>query len=430
MIINLHKNLLIEKPGITYKEITKELSEKSGVGLTSIQRILAEYKSTKTVKSPKMTKVRIKLFDTIDDFHKTVIRKKVQTFWFNRELPTLQKVLSVVAEDKSLPTLKRSSMYKLLKELKFVFTRRKQNSVLRDRDDLIICRRNYLKDIRQYREEGRTIYYLDETWYNVGECEQKACFSGTIKSKRDAFQKELSTGVGNSTEKGKHLIMLHVASNKGFVEGGLLCLESNTNSIDYLHEMDGATFLEWFQKILPLLDENSIIVLDSAPYHCEKQIKYPTSTWKRSEIAQWLLSKNIDFDCSFVKAELIQMVKSHKKQHDRYVLDEIARSQNKTLLRLPPFHCELNPIQLAWSMVKSFVKSNNSTFKINDVKQLLIDGVNQITSEHWSSFEKSTIDEEHKFWDIDIIVDDMIDNMDTDNFAVGNSSSSSDNEDN
>lgn len=132
--------------------MTKELSEKSGIGLTSIQRILAEYNSTKTVKSPKMTKVRIKLFDTIDEYHKTTIRKKVQTFWFNRELPTLQKVVNIVAKDESLPTLKRSSMYKLLKELKFVFTRRKQNSVLRDRDDLIICRRNRYTAISRRRK--------------------------------------------------------------------------------------------------------------------------------------------------------------------------------------------------------------------------------------------------------------------------------------
>lgn len=238
--------------------------------------------------------------------------------------------------------------------------------------------------------------------------------------------------MGNSAEKGKHLIMLHIASKKGFVEGGLLCLESNTNtnSTNYFHEMDGVTFLEWFQKILPLLDENAIIVLDSAPYHCEKQIKYPTSTWKRSEIAQWLLSKNIDFECSFVKAELIQLVKSHKKQHDQYVLDEIARSQNKTLLRLPPYHCELNLIELAWPMLKSFVKCNNTTFKINDIKQLFIDGINQITPDHWNNFEKCIIDEENRFWDIDIMVDDMIDNMDADTFTVGNSSSSSDSEDN
>jgi len=82
----------------------------------------------------------------------------------------------------------------------------------------------------------------------------------------------------------------------------------------------------------------------------------------------------------------------------------------------PPYHCELNPIELAWSSVKRYVKSNKSTFKLPDVKKLLIDGVNQCTSEMWKNFVQHTIKEEDKFWDVDFVIDKI---MDDDNMHCG-----------
>lgn len=43
--------------------------------------------------------------------------------------------------------------------------------------------------------------------------------------------------------------------------------EFKKSTADYHDEMNGDTFLEWFEKILPLLEENVIIVMDNAPYH-------------------------------------------------------------------------------------------------------------------------------------------------------------------
>lgn len=410
-IVNIYNSLKTDYPHITYRNVIKQVAEKSGVGVVSVQRIISEYKSTRTVKSPIMRKMRKSISDIIDDVDKNTIRQKVHTFWMNREFPTLQKIVTAVAEDDGLPTLKRTTMYRLLKELQFVFTRRRQNCILMDKEDLIVWRRKYLRNIQHFREEGKTIYYLGETWFKVNE--------------------EISTCVSNQVSKGEHLIAFHIGSDKGFVNGGLLVFEQKSNNADYSQQINGDIFLQWFIKILPLLEENAVIVMDNAAHHSLKQEKLPTSLSNKTEIIQWLISKNIKFDNTLLKAELLYLVKSHKKQYDKYIVDEIALAQNKTVLRLPPFHTDLNPIELAWSMVQGYVmESSNMTYNINNMKYLLINAISGITPQHWLTFIQHTMAEEQVFWDIDNIIDDMMETVDRTIFDIGNlSSSDSDEED-
>lgn len=70
----------------------------------------------------------------------------------------------------------------------------------------------------------------------------KAWLDTTVKNKRQAFQDGLSAGRKAPTRKGKRLIVLHIGSDKGFVEDGLLLFESKSTK-DYHEEMDGERFL-------------------------------------------------------------------------------------------------------------------------------------------------------------------------------------------
>lgn len=56
---------------------------------------------------------------------------------------------------------------------------------------------------------------------------------------------------------------------------------------------------------------------------------------------------------------------------------------------------------MAWSVVKNHVKNNNTTFKINDVRQLLIDGIKKVTPDMWANFVSHTIKEEDKLCNVD-----------------------------
>lgn len=240
---------------------------------------------------------------------------------------------------------------------------------------------------------------------NAGDVSAKVWIDKTIKSKRDAFIRGLSTGPPDPTWKGKRLIVLHIGSAVGFVPNGLLCFESKKNTGDYHDEMNGTTFLEWFEKILPSPEDNAVIVMDNAPYHSVKLEKVPNTTWTKDLIIEWLKSKGKVANVTMLKKELLQSVALIKNDCNKYVIDERAKEHNKIVLRLPPYHCKLNPIEMVWSMVKRYVKSHNNTFKINDVKILLEKGIERVTPEHWNNFVRHVITEERKFCEIDNITD-------------------------
>ncbi|XP_050065819.1 uncharacterized protein LOC126554843 [Aphis gossypii] len=229
--------------------------------------------------------------------------------------------------------------------------------------------------MKHYRAQNRPIYYLDETWINAGETHNRTWVDSTVKSARDAFLRGLTTGQKEPSGKGKRLIVLHIGSTDGFVPGGLLCFESKTNSADYHDDMNGNTFYEWFVKTLPLLKDNAIIVMDNASYHSVKKDKIPVIAWKKQAIIDWLESKE----------------------------------NNKIILRLPPYHCELNPIKLAWLSVKNYVRNHNNTYKLKDVLELLKKGVDHVTPEIRTNFVKHVKKVEEEFWDIEHVTDSVMD---------------------
>ncbi|XP_025194218.1 uncharacterized protein LOC112593854 [Melanaphis sacchari] len=178
---------------------------------------------------------------------------------------------------------------------------------------------------------------------------------------RDPFLRGPTTGQKEPSGKVKQLIVLHIGSSDGFVPKGLLSFESKKNTLDYHDEMNGDTFYDWFIKILPSLKNNA------------------------------------------------NSLKKYKPLHEEYIIDEVAKEHDKIVLRLPPYHCELNPIELAWSWIKNYVRMNNTTFKLQDVQELLKKTVDNVTSEMWMNFISHVIKEEDKFWKIDFLSDDVLD---------------------
>lgn len=395
-------------PNITIRELRVILSNELGIGKTTIYNTIKEYRTTKTVSLPNKTRTCKNIMMKIDDFHKEAIRRKVYQFWVNRKLPTVDEIYAAINDDESLPTFSRTSLFKVLKSLQFEYVKRGQNSALIDSNDFILGRRRYLRDIKKYRAEGRPIYYLGETCVNARDVSDEVWIDTTVQSSQQTFSKRLSTGAVNFNAKEKRLIVVHIGSKDGFLQGGLLCFESKKNTQDYRSEINQNSFRVWFASILPRLKENAVIVMGNAPYQSAKVEKCPTANWKRTDIIGWLESKGEVIDTSMVIPELLEIANRLKPLYDKFLIDLLARQYDKKVLRLPPYHSVLNPVEMAWPVLKNHMWSNNETFKLSDVKNMLFKGVEKITENMWTKFIEHTKKVEDQFWNLDMIIDELM----------------------
>ena len=68
-----------------------------------------------------------------------------------------------------------------------------------------------------------------------------------------------------------------------------------------------------------------------------------------------------------LKPELLELCKKNKSA-PVYVVDE---AHGHCAIRLPPYHSDLNAIELIWGDLKGCVARNDLTFKFKDVKELI-----------------------------------------------------------
>ncbi|XP_023937205.1 uncharacterized protein LOC112045306 isoform X2 [Bicyclus anynana] len=423
--INIYKHLM--RSSSTYPEkgeITKATAQMMGTSEKTIQRIIKEYKIKGEVTSPSRSTPKYSIVDKLDDFTMSAIKRKVHQFFFRNELPTIKKITMAINDDEDLPSFSSSTVSKILKKLKFKYMKRTRKSILLDRPDLMVWRRTYLQKIRDYRKQNRKIYYTDETWLNEGHTSNYVWNDLDIKSSRQAFLNGLSTGLKNP-QKGKRLIITHIGSSEGFLEGGQWIFEAKKGDGDYHGEMDAHNFEKWFEKILNKVEPGSVIVLDNAPYHSRLVERVPNMSWRKADIQTWLKGKNISYEEKDIKAQLL--TKFEKNNYNKKAIDVMAAHKNVILLRLPPYHCELNPIELIWAQLKSYVGRNNKTFKINELKDLIEEGLSQIGTVSWSKCIEHIKQEEETMMQLEGLLDAASDKP-TQSFIidVGESSEDSD----
>lgn len=386
---------------MNYKPMIAEISQVTGIGRRTIIYTISKYKQRGNVTFSNKKRKRTTFFNTIDDIDRNKIRTKIHSLWLRREVPNIDKILTTVREDTSLPNFKRTTLFKIIKKLGFISLKNKSCSVLTEKPDLICWRRRYFYDILRFRNEGHTVYYLDEMSLNARLYVNNICMDTTIKSNCDTFNKGVTTGPKNPISKAKRLIVLHIGSNNGFLPGGLLCYDG----------INGASFREWFKSIIPLLEPNSIIVLDNAPYHSIKAKNIPTSKSKRAEILK-LISKFINPKMSMKKNEFLNKSSEIQRKYSSCIIDNIAKAAGHIVLRVPPDHYNLNPCELTWAMVKKYMKEINTTYKTDNVYQLLNMAVERVTKENWQNFIRDVIKEEEKIMEIDDIMDDIFSELD------------------
>ncbi len=202
---------------------------------------------------------------------------------------------------------------------------------------------------------------------------------------------------------------------------------------DYHKDMNSVVFNDWLvNKVVPLLPEKSVVVVDRASYHLVKTVdtRLPDKQTKKG-LLEWLREKNIPLidstgrDWSQETDELIlkkalmngsggmrvvelSMIVKKNEPEPRYEAQDILEGANKDLkmLILPVHHPELNPIELQWGRLKSFCERNNTTDRMSDVEKLALEEYDRITAQHWAGCERKAQAHEELYWEADEIEED------------------------
>ena len=74
---------------------------------------------------------------------------------------------------------------------------------------------------------------------------------------------------------------------------------------------------------------------------------------------------------------MYKLIKLSNPDH-KYAVDEVAKLSGHEVVRLPLYHCELNPIELAWAQVEGYIKDNNKLFTLTHVKELMHEGFKKV----------------------------------------------------
>ena len=206
------------------------------------------------------------------------------------------------------------------------------------------------------------IIYLDETWINSHHTHPKEWVSNDGKIGRC-----LPTG------RGKRLILLHAVDERTWFlpDCQLLFQSHSADGRDYHTEINSAMYEDLVEhKLLQSITEPACIVMDTASYH--SRISTDTisrvSATKKEDMKIWLRNENIPFHEVMLKPDLYTLIKNNRPEKT-YFVDQLIQSHGHLVLWLPTYHCDLNPIELLWGIIKNGVASKNSTFKLADMKK-------------------------------------------------------------
>jgi ribosomal protein S16 len=97
--------------------------------------------------------------------------------------------------------------------------------------------------------------------------------------------------------------------------------------------------------------------------------KSPNIKSNKETMKNWLRVRNIQFCDTMLKVQLYEIIKAYKPKYKTFLVDEIMAANGHTVLRLLPYHPDLNLIELIWADVKQWVGTSN-TSRTNDVKHL------------------------------------------------------------
>jgi transposase len=366
------------------------------MGVSTVRRVMADYRRDPSLlNSPPKPKGRPNY--SIDDSHEEVVRSFIRIANKNGQYITTSNIHDLILEREPTADFHRATLTRMLDRWGFEFGRGKRSQHLKEKDETIALRQKYLRRIRANRNNGQPIreeIYLDESYVNKNHSNDLIWYSG-----------EDGPWIQKPTGKGERLIIVNAISSQGWVDGAQLVFQAKRKTGDYHGQMNASLFQKWFsEKLLPNIGENSLIIMDNASYHNTLSAgSPPTPTCAKDRIWNWLIENQIPCDKNSLKAELV-LALNKLSPSPIYEIDEIAKKPGHEILRTPPYHPELQPIEICWGIVKNHI-ARNCDFTLSNLRLQLEEGFNKVDASICKKVIQKIRKKEDEFWNDDMCFD-------------------------
>ncbi|XP_063223737.1 uncharacterized protein LOC134537671 isoform X4 [Bacillus rossius redtenbacheri] len=286
-IINVAQNLylLIRKGDLKKCDVTQTTAFLLNIAKSTVLKYYK--KDIEEVSTPgKKRKKRPqegKSLDTVDDFTVNAIRNAIYRMYAEGLNVTVDTILKEIRERQIDYYGGRSSLHKLLKKMGFSWKTVDGRKALIENENIVLQRIDFLRKYKEEKERGANFIFVDETWIF-----QRGTVSKSWQDKSLQSAKRRTVGDGQKTA-------------------------------DYHGEMNGETFLMWFEDMLVHLEEPSVIIMDNASYHSTQVEKTPTTNWTKAALIAWLEKNGIKHENNLLKVELLRIAKQNKPRI-RYII--------------------------------------------------------------------------------------------------------------
>jgi len=310
-------------------------------------------------------------------------------------------------EDELHCDVAHTTLWRTLQRWGFEFGTGIRSAQLKESERVVIMRRQYLRQKRTNRDEkGQMIrpeVYLDESYINKNHSNDNTWY----------FEED-GLIIGKPTGKGERLIIVNAITKDGWVPNSKLVFKASKKTGDYHDNMNWDNFSKWFrgssfffkkleprkEKLLKNIPKNSLIIMDNAPYHnVLVEEAFPKTNHSVKKLREWLSNNEIPWTKDMLKSELFDLG-SRFAAKPEFLIDQIAGKEGHSILRTPPYHPELQPIETCWAIIKNPVAQYND-FTMKKVWSLLEEGFAKVTNKTCQKLIKKVNLQEKAFWNED-----------------------------
>ena len=386
------KNDLQEQSSPSVQKVANAL----GFGIATIKRTMADY--SRGVNFDEVEKVfRGRPQRVLSESTQTIVRDYIRKANKEGAYITLEMLCQHLEEVVPKQEFSVRTLGRALDRWGFTFGKGVRTQRFKEKDHVVAARQRYLRRKianRKGKDTVRPEVYLDESYVNKNHSNDFVW-----------YYDDDGPWIQKPTGKGERLIIMNAITKDGWVSGAKVTFKSTRKTGDYHGQMNQEMFTKWFrEKLLPNIPARSLIIMDNASYHnVLSPVSAPTPSCKKEKIRSWLERNHFPVKDDCLKAELVEILTKVGPQ-PTYVLDEIASEQGHAVLRTPPYHPELQPIETCWGIVKNEI-ARNCDFTMDNLILQLESAFDKVTAKTCAGLIKKIRDVEDTFWRDDAALD-------------------------